>query len=226
MIAELEARSGTTPLRSRRAPSTPSSTHWEKDGAVKSYEKEAPTGRMRKYYRITRKGPAPAGRKEGGSGWNFYPYRQRHSGRNQSGPGMSAPVAAAPHRTISQFCDHVMHVRPFPAGPRGPSRRSSPLTLEDHKDAILEIQPGHDAVGGGAPGGGGHGESGRAGAAGWTPSTIPSLAGSRNLVRAGRCVFWRPRCWCWLCSPGGARTQSGRLTSSGSAVGARRTGSM
>ena len=28
----------------------------EKDGAVKSYEKEAPTGRMRKYYRITRKG--------------------------------------------------------------------------------------------------------------------------------------------------------------------------
>ena len=28
----------------------------EKDGAVKSYEKEAPTGRMRKYYRLTRRG--------------------------------------------------------------------------------------------------------------------------------------------------------------------------
>lgn len=28
----------------------------EQEGAVKSYEKEAPTGRMRKYYRITGKG--------------------------------------------------------------------------------------------------------------------------------------------------------------------------
>ncbi len=27
-----------------------------KDGAVECYEKEAPTGRMRKYYRLTRKG--------------------------------------------------------------------------------------------------------------------------------------------------------------------------
>ena len=28
----------------------------ERDGAVEAYQQEAPTGRMRKYYRITRKG--------------------------------------------------------------------------------------------------------------------------------------------------------------------------
>lgn len=28
----------------------------------------------------------------------LHPYRQRHSGRNQSGSGMSAPAAAPPHQ--------------------------------------------------------------------------------------------------------------------------------
>ena len=79
MIAELEARSDHT-FTLKEGTLYPILHTLEKDGAVKSYEKEAP-------------------------------YRQRHSGRNQSGPGMSAP-AAAPHRTISQFCDHVcMYVR-------------------------------------------------------------------------------------------------------------------
>ena len=52
---------------------------------------------------------------------------------------MSAP-AAAPHRTISQFCDHVcMYVRFRPDH----EAITAELTahLEDHKDAILEIHP-------------------------------------------------------------------------------------
>lgn len=137
MIAELEARSDHT-FTLKEGTLYPILHTLEKDGAVKSYEKEAPTGRMRKYYRITRQGPAPAGRKEGGVG-GIYPYCQRHSGRNQSGPGMSAP-AAAPHRTISQFCDHVcMYIRFRPDH----EAITAELTahLEDHKDAILEIHP-------------------------------------------------------------------------------------
>lgn len=52
---------------------------------------------------------------------------------------MSAP-AAAPHRTISQFCDHVcMYVRFRPDH----EAITAELTahLEDHKDAILGIHP-------------------------------------------------------------------------------------
>ena len=52
---------------------------------------------------------------------------------------MSAP-AAAPHRTISQFCDHVcMYIRFRPDH----EAITAELTahLEDHKDAILEIHP-------------------------------------------------------------------------------------
>lgn len=36
----------------------------EKDGCLRSYEKQAPTGRMRKYYRITRKGEQLLGEKK------------------------------------------------------------------------------------------------------------------------------------------------------------------
>ena len=55
MIAELEARSDHT-FTLKEGTLYPILHTLEKDGAVKSYEKEAPTGRMRKYYRITRKG--------------------------------------------------------------------------------------------------------------------------------------------------------------------------
>ena len=54
-IAELEARSDHT-FTLKEGTLYPILHTLEKDGAVKSYEKEAPTGRMRKYYRITRKG--------------------------------------------------------------------------------------------------------------------------------------------------------------------------
>ena len=58
MIAELEARSDHT-FTLKEGTLYPILHTLEKDGAVKSYEKEAPTGRMRKYYRIT-----PAGREK------------------------------------------------------------------------------------------------------------------------------------------------------------------
>ena len=77
MIAELEARSDHT-FTLKEGTLYPILHTLEKDGAVKSYEKEAPTGRMRKYYRITRKACAcwTKRRRSGG----IYPYRQRHSG--------------------------------------------------------------------------------------------------------------------------------------------------
>ena len=55
MIAQLEERSDHT-FSMKEGTLYPILHTLEKDGAVKSYEKEAPTGRMRKYYRITRKG--------------------------------------------------------------------------------------------------------------------------------------------------------------------------
>ena len=55
MIAELEARSDHT-FTLKEGTLYPILHTLEKDGAVKSYEKEAPTGRMRKYYRITETG--------------------------------------------------------------------------------------------------------------------------------------------------------------------------
>ena len=55
MIEELERRSDHT-FTLKAGTLYPILHTLEKDGAVKSYEKEAPTGRMRKYYRITRKG--------------------------------------------------------------------------------------------------------------------------------------------------------------------------
>ena len=137
MIAELEARSDHTfTLKEGTLYPIPPHTGEGRSGEV--LRKEAPTGRMRKYYRITRKGLRLLDEKKGGVG-GIYPYRQRHSGRNQSGPGMSAP-AAAPHRTISQFCDHVcMYVRFRPDH----EAITAELTahLEDHKAAILETRP-------------------------------------------------------------------------------------
>ena len=55
MDAELEARSDRT-ITLREGARSPSLHPLERDGAVKSYEKEAPTGRTRKYYHVTKKG--------------------------------------------------------------------------------------------------------------------------------------------------------------------------
>ena len=55
MIAELEAKSDHT-FTLKEGTLYPILHTLERDGAVKSYEKEAPTGRTRKYYHVTKKG--------------------------------------------------------------------------------------------------------------------------------------------------------------------------
>lgn len=55
MIAELDARSDHT-FTLKEGTLYPILHGLENEGAVKSYAKEAPTGRTRKYYHITRKG--------------------------------------------------------------------------------------------------------------------------------------------------------------------------
>ena len=55
MIAQLEARSDHT-FTLKEGTLYPILHTLERDGAVKSYEKEAPTGRTRKYYHVTKKG--------------------------------------------------------------------------------------------------------------------------------------------------------------------------
>ena len=55
MIAELEERSDRT-FCLKEGTLYPILHTLEKTGAVRSYEKEAPTGRMRKYYHLTRSG--------------------------------------------------------------------------------------------------------------------------------------------------------------------------
>ena len=55
MIAELEARSNHT-FTLKEGTLYPILHTLEREGAVKSYEKEAPTGRTRKYYHVTKKG--------------------------------------------------------------------------------------------------------------------------------------------------------------------------
>ena len=55
MIAELDARSDHT-FTLKEGTLYPILHGLEKEGAVKSYTKEADTGRTRKYYRITKKG--------------------------------------------------------------------------------------------------------------------------------------------------------------------------
>ena len=55
MIAELEEKSDHT-FSMKEGTLYPILHTLERDGAVKSYEKEAPTGRTRKYYHVTKKG--------------------------------------------------------------------------------------------------------------------------------------------------------------------------
>ena len=63
MIAELEAKSDHT-FTLKEGTLYPILHTLERDGAVKSYEKEAPTGRMRKYYRLTHRGRELLGEKK------------------------------------------------------------------------------------------------------------------------------------------------------------------
>lgn len=64
MIAELEARSGRT-FQLKEGTLYPILHGLEREGAVRSYEKEAPTGRRRKYYRVTPRGLALLEEKRG-----------------------------------------------------------------------------------------------------------------------------------------------------------------
>ena len=137
MIAELEARSDHTFTLKGGHP-LPHPPHTGKDGAVKSYEKR-PHGPDAEILPHHPQGACACWTKEGRVG-GIYPYRQRHSGRNQSGPGMKRP-GGGPHRTISQFCDHVcMYVR------FRPDHEAITAELTAHlegstKAAILETRP-------------------------------------------------------------------------------------
>ena len=119
---------------------------------------------------------------------------------------MSAP-AAAPHRTISQFCDHVcMYVRFRPDH----EAITAELTahLEDHKDAILEIHPDMtlwEAERRAVEAMGNPEELGR-----WLDSIHnPPLWLAPDLVRAGGVYSGGLGAGAGS-APGGARTQSGR----------------
>lgn len=63
MISELEERSDHT-FSMKEGTLYPILHTLEKNGAVDSYEKEAPTGRKRKYYHITKKGLKLLGEKK------------------------------------------------------------------------------------------------------------------------------------------------------------------
>ena len=67
MIVELARRSDHT-FEMKEGTLYPVLHGLERDGAVEAYQQEAPTGRMRKYYRLTRKGREPAFRPPGGGG--------------------------------------------------------------------------------------------------------------------------------------------------------------
>lgn len=69
MIAELEEQSDHT-FSMKEGTLYPILHSLENGGAVESYEKEASTGRMRKYYHITRKGLRLLGEKK--EEWNTF----------------------------------------------------------------------------------------------------------------------------------------------------------
>ena len=69
MIAQLEARSDHT-FSMKEGTLYPILHTLEKQGAVQSYEKAAPSGRTRKYYRITRSGLKLLGEKK--EEWNTF----------------------------------------------------------------------------------------------------------------------------------------------------------
>ena len=115
MIAELEARSDHT-FTLKEGTLYPILHTLEKDGAVKSYEKEAPTGRMRKYYRITRKGLRLLDEKK--EEWVNLPIPSTPFWPEPVRPWHERPGGGPPphHQPVLR---PRMHVRPLPAGPRG-----------------------------------------------------------------------------------------------------------
>ena len=70
MIVELARRSDHT-FEMKEGTLYPVLHGLEKDGYVEAYQQEAPTGRMRKYYRLTRKGGAML--KTEAEAWQRYP---------------------------------------------------------------------------------------------------------------------------------------------------------
>ena len=69
MIVELARRSDHT-FEMKEGTLYPVLHGLEKDGLVEAYQQEAPTGRMRKYYHLTRKGGAAL--KTETKGWKIY----------------------------------------------------------------------------------------------------------------------------------------------------------
>ena len=69
MIVELSRRSDHT-FEMKEGTLYPVLHGLERDGAVEAYQQEAPTGRMRKYYRLTRRGAAVL--REEAAAWQTY----------------------------------------------------------------------------------------------------------------------------------------------------------
>ena len=69
MIVELARRSDHT-FEMKEGTLYPVLHGLERDGAVEAYQQEAPTGRMRKYYRLTRRGAAVL--REEAAAWQTY----------------------------------------------------------------------------------------------------------------------------------------------------------
>ena len=69
MIVELGRRSNRT-FEMKEGPLYPVLHGLEKDGYVEAYQQEAPTGRVRKYYHLTRKGGAALKTEE--KAWETY----------------------------------------------------------------------------------------------------------------------------------------------------------
>ena len=69
MIVELARRSDNT-FEMKEGTLYPVLHGLERDGAVEAYQQEAPTGRMRKYYRLTRRGAAVL--REEAAAWQTY----------------------------------------------------------------------------------------------------------------------------------------------------------
>ena len=69
MIVELARRSDRT-FEMKEGTLYPVLHGLERDGLVEAYQQEAPTGRVRKYYHLTRRGAAQL--KEDAAAWNTY----------------------------------------------------------------------------------------------------------------------------------------------------------
>ena len=98
MIVELARRSDHT-FEMKEGTLYPVLHGLERDGAVEAYQQEAPTGRMRKYYRLTRRGAAVL--REEAAAWQTYSgavnaVLQVTNSRNK----LPIPFPNAPKKTI------------------------------------------------------------------------------------------------------------------------------